>query len=77
MNQFEHIKILEELMLHYADEEIKLNYSFNKILTKTNKINVMEWPASSLDLNPIENVWSNVQSSLAKQRNAEKLLNVV
>uniref|UniRef100_A0A3P8TPJ8 Tc1-like transposase DDE domain-containing protein n=1 Tax=Amphiprion percula TaxID=161767 RepID=A0A3P8TPJ8_AMPPE len=46
---------------------------------QTNRIQVMEWPAKSPDLNPIENLWADIKNAVyeAKPRNAEELWNVV
>ena len=46
---------------------------------RTNKINVMEWPAQSLNLDPIENLWGDIKHAVseAKPRNAQKLWKVV
>uniref|UniRef100_A0AAQ5YFT3 Tc1-like transposase DDE domain-containing protein n=1 Tax=Amphiprion ocellaris TaxID=80972 RepID=A0AAQ5YFT3_AMPOC len=45
----------------------------------TSKIQVMEWPAQSLDLNPIENLWADIKNAIheAKPRNAKELWNAV
>ncbi len=42
---------------------------------QTNKINIMEWPAQSPGLNPIENLLGDIKNAVseAKPRNAEEL----
>ncbi|KAI5154329.1 hypothetical protein ENBRE01_3353, partial [Enteropsectra breve] len=37
-----------------------------------NEINVMEWPAQSPDLNPIENVWAYIDQRLEKKVHKSK-----
>ncbi len=46
---------------------------------QTNKINVMERPAQSPDLNPIKNLWGDIKNAVseAKPRNSEELWSVV
>uniref|UniRef100_A0A3B1KBL5 Tc1-like transposase DDE domain-containing protein n=1 Tax=Astyanax mexicanus TaxID=7994 RepID=A0A3B1KBL5_ASTMX len=40
---------------------------------------IMEWPAQTLDLNPIEHLWGDINDAIsrAKPRNANKLWDVV
>ncbi len=33
---------------------------------QNNTINVMEWPAQSLDLHPIENLWGDIRNAVSE-----------
>ena len=91
MDQFEYIRIHEEVMLPHSEKEMPLKCVFQKdndhkhtmkwaaSLFQTNKINVMERPAQTSDLNPIESLWGDIKHAVseAKPRNAEELWNAV
>ncbi|KAI5152859.1 hypothetical protein ENBRE01_3070, partial [Enteropsectra breve] len=48
----------------------KSNYT-SRFFTE-NEINVIEWPAQSPDLNPIENVWAYIDQRLEKKVHKSK-----
>lgn len=91
MDQHVYVKILDEVMLPYAEYEMPLKWVFQqdndpKHTSKKAKewfrvkgIQVVEWPPQSPDLNPIENLWCDVKKYVAdaKPTNNQHLWRVV
>lgn len=91
MDQHIYRDILQNTMLPHADENMPLNWIFmqdndpkhtSKLVQnwlQSNRIQILDWPAQSPDLNPIENLWTDIKKEVFKKKpkKTEELWEVV
>lgn len=78
MDQYVYQNIIVNTMMPFADENMPLKWRFMhdndpkhtsrivKRCLEENRIEVLKWPAQSPDLNPIENLWNDVEHHIHK-----------
>lgn len=78
MDRFVYRDIMQNHMLPFADDNMPLLWRFMhdndpkhtsglvKRWLEENKVSVLKWPAQSPDLNPIENLWNDVEAHISK-----------
>lgn len=78
MDQYQYKKILEETMIPHSEENLPVTWIFQhdndpkhtarsvKAFLTEQSVTVLEWPANSPDLNPIENLWHTIKTKLSQ-----------
>lgn len=80
MDQLQYRDIMQRIMLPHARQNMPRGWTFQqdndpkhtantvKNWFQRNRVRVLEWPAQSPDLNPIENLWDQVDRELAGKK---------
>lgn len=91
MTQYIYLDIMKNVMFPYSEENMPLHYVFMqdndpkhtakhvKEWFLQNKVHLLPWPAQSPDLNPIENLWSDLKKAVggSSPKNANELWELV
>lgn len=91
MDRFVYRDIMQNVMLPYAEWEMPLRFIFqqdndpkhsSRVVQEwfqENNVRVLQWPAQSPDLNPIENLWEEVERGIRTQMfpNKQSLVNKI